>query len=97
MWGKMKNIEKVFLHGKPTRILVGLKKGNKAKYASILAREADCTYSHTVKILNLLKKYELIEFEKKGRKKLIKLTSSGKELAEDMERILGKLEKLDSG
>ena len=92
----MDNIEKVFLHSKPTKIIIGLKKGNKAKYASILAREADCTYSHTVKILNLLKDYNLIEFEKKGRKKLIKLTPSGDKLAEHMENILRLLEKLQS-
>ncbi len=92
----MDTIEKVFLHGKPTRILVGLKRGNKAKYASILAREANCTYSHTVKILNLLRKYELIEFEKKGRKKLIRLTVSGADLAQELERILWRLEKLET-
>jgi len=92
----MDTIEKVFLHGKPTRILVGLKRGNKAKYASILAREANCTYSHTVKILNLLRKYELIEFEKKGRKKLIRLTVPGADLAQELERILWRLEKLET-
>ena len=92
----MDTIEKVFLHGKPTRIIVGLKRGNKAKYASILAREANCTYSHTVKILNLLRKYNLIEFEKKGRKKLIRLTLDGADLAQDLEKLLWRLEKLDN-
>lgn len=91
----MKDLEKVFLHTKPAKILVGLKRGKKPKYASILSKEADCTYSHTVKILNTLEEHSLIEFEKKGRRKIINLTESGEDMAYDMENLLRKMERAE--
>ena len=89
----MKDLKKVFLHLKPAKILVGLKRGKKPKYASILSKEADCTYSHTVKILNTLEEHGLIEFEKQGRRKIINLTEEGEDMAYDMESLLRKIER----
>jgi predicted transcriptional regulator len=86
---------KIFFHDKPYKILVGLKRGKKAKYTSLISKDIDCTYSHTAKILNLLEDHGLIEFEKTGRKKLVKLTSLGEELANAFEIILEKLENLE--
>jgi DNA-binding MarR family transcriptional regulator len=57
------------------------------RYGSVLAKEVDCTYSHAVKILQTLEALKLVEFEKKGRIKLIKLTKKGKEIAEAIENI----------
>jgi len=54
-----------------------------------LAKEVDCTYSHAVKILQTLKALKLVEFEKKGRIKLIKLTKKGNEVADAIENIQG--------
>lgn len=68
-------------------MLVALKKLSKARYGSILAKEVDCTYSHAVKILQMLEKLDLVIFEKKGRMKLIKLTKKGQELADHIEAI----------
>ena len=63
-------------------MLVTLKKISRARYGSILAKEVDCTYSHSVKILQTLKKMGLVTFEKQGRIKLIKLTKKGLEIAD---------------
>ena len=68
-------------------MLVALKKLSKARYGSILAKEVDCTYSHAVKILQMLEKLDLVIFEKKGRMKLIKLTKKGTEVADNIENI----------
>ncbi len=57
------------------------------RYGSVLAKEVDCTYSHAVKILQTLEDLKLVEFEKKGRIKLIKLTKKGKEVADAIENI----------
>jgi DNA-binding MarR family transcriptional regulator len=57
------------------------------RYGSVLAKEVDCTYSHAVKILQTLEDLKLVEFEKKGRIKLIKLTKQGKEVADAIENI----------
>lgn len=89
----MKDLEEMFLHRKPARILVGLNRGSDEKYASILSREADCTYSHTVKILDQFEENDLIEFTKEGRKKLIELTDRGEELASRMDKFLQAIDK----
>jgi predicted transcriptional regulator len=57
------------------------------RYGSVLAKEVDCTYSHAVKILQILEDLKLVEFDKKGRIKLIKLTKKGKEVADAIENI----------
>jgi predicted transcriptional regulator len=47
----------------------------------------DCTYSHAVKILQTLQELKLVEFEKKGRVKIIQLTKKGREVADAIENI----------
>lgn len=86
---KMKDNLDIFFRRKPALMLIALKRLAKARYGSILAKEIDCTYSHAVKILQNLEKLNLVVFEKKGRIKLIKLTSKGEEIAENIEKIRG--------
>jgi DNA-binding MarR family transcriptional regulator len=57
------------------------------RYGSILAKEIDCTYSHAVKILQTLEELKLVDFEKRGRIKIIKLTKKGREVADAIEEI----------
>ncbi|MHA1451184.1 MAG: hypothetical protein ACTSP4_17420 [Candidatus Hodarchaeales archaeon] len=83
---------KLFLHTKPVKLLVSLK--GEPKYATILSKEIDCTYSHTVKLLNSFKKFGLVDFEKKGRIKIVKLTSSGEAMAHAFEGVLMLLKKI---
>lgn len=59
-----------------------LDKPNARHYASALSKDVDVTYSHTVKCLQQMNDFEIVEFEKKGRKKEIELTQLGQELAE---------------
>jgi predicted transcriptional regulator len=80
------------MRSKPVKLLISLKNG--PKYATILSKEVDCTYSHTVKLLDQFKNYGLVEFEKKGRIKIIKLTDDGEDLAHSVEGSLMKLSKL---
>ncbi len=70
-------------------MLVSLRKSNRMRYGSILAKEVDCTYSHAVKILQTLEELKLVSFEKKGRIKIIQLTKKGREVAEAIENIQG--------
>ncbi len=90
----MTDLFHVLLHGKPVRILLSLKRSNKSKYASILSREAHCTYSHTVKILNAFEEAGLVEFRKEGRKKLIMLTDQGEDIATTLEELHTQLDEL---
>ena len=77
----------LFFRRKPSMMLLALKKMNKAKYGSVLAKEIDCTYSHAVKILQILEDLKLVVFEKQGRIKIIKLTKKGMEIANRIEEI----------
>lgn len=89
---KDKLASRLFLRSKPVKLLISLKNG--PKYATILSKEVDCTYSHTVKLLDQFKNFGLVEFEKKGRIKMIKLTDDGEDLAHSVEGSLMKLSKL---
>ena len=88
----MKDNFDIFFRRKPALMLLALRRISKARYGSILAKEVDCTYSHAVKILQILEKLGLVVFEKKGRIKLIKLTKKGDEIAgniENIKRVIG--------
>jgi len=82
-----KDIFEVFFRKKPAMMLVALNSSNKNRYGSILAKEVDCTYSHAVKILQDMQTAKLVDFEKTGRIKTIKLTESGMRVAEHIEKI----------
>ena len=77
----------LFFRRKPAMMLIALKKVSRAKYGSQIAKEVDCTYSHAVKILQTLEELGLVDFEKKGRIKIIKLTKKGADVAENIEAI----------
>ena len=82
-----KGIFNVFFREKPAMMLVELKNAKNEIYASSLAKNIDCTYSHVVKILQEMQKAGLINFDKQGRLKLLTLTKKGNEVAEHIERI----------
>lgn len=83
----MKDNFDIFFRRKPALMLVSLKKNTRMRYGSVLAKEVDCTYSHAVKILQTLEILSLVDFEKKGRIKIIRLTKKGKEVADAIENI----------
>lgn len=77
----------LFFRKKPAMMLVSLKRNTRMRYGSVLAKEVDCTYSHAVKILQILQDLELVVFEKRGRIKVIQLTKKGKDVADAIENI----------
>ena len=77
----------VFFREKPAMMLISLKNAKGEIYASHLAKQVDCTYSHVVKILQEMEKSGLINFEKQGRLKLLTLTKKGSEVAEHMDAV----------
>ncbi len=81
----------MFIHEKPVKILVKLQSPQEY-YASALSTEIDATYSHTVKILQRLEEYELVEFEERGRKKIVTLTERGAKLAKIFTELMDEFE-----
>ena len=77
----------IFFREKPAMMLVGLKNAKGEMYASSLAKQIDCTYSHVVKILQEIEKAGLITFKKQGRLKLLTLTKKGEQVAEHIDSI----------
>ena len=88
---KNKAIFDVFFREKPAMMLVELKNADSDVYASVLAKQIDCTYSHVVKILQEMQKADLINFKKEGRLKLLELTRKGEEIASHIQNIKTKL------
>ena len=87
---KNKKIFGVFFREKPAMMLVMLlnaQRDGQEQYASSLAKQVDCTYSHIVKILGEMQKSELITFQKDGRLKVLKLTKKGEEVATAIDKI----------
>lgn len=78
---EQKELEQMFLNKKPVDLLIELNKHDKRNYASALSKDADVTYSHTVKCLQRMERYGLVEFERKGRKKEVNLTDQGDRIA----------------
>ena len=96
MSGKQKRIlQDLFLREKPVKILIGLRIKKSPVYATLLSKDADCTYSHTIKILNLFKKLGMVEFEKKGRIKTVTLTNDGADIANNLEGIAKRFVQLE--
>jgi len=89
-------LEDLFLREKPARILMGLKTGkDKPVYATILAKESDCTYSHTIKILNAFRNLGIVKFDKQGRIKRVILTDDGWDIAHNVEAMIKKFSQIE--
>ena len=89
-------LEDLFLREKPARILMGLKTGkDKPVYATVLAKESDCTYSHTIKILNAFKNLGIVKFDKQGRIKKVILTDDGWDIAHNVEAMIKKFYQIE--
>ncbi len=85
----------LFLRDKPAKILLGLKTSRDSVYVTLLSKEADCTYAHTMKILNFLHELGIVKFEKKGRIKRVILTETGWDIANGMEAFFKKIIQLE--
>lgn len=82
-----KQIFNVFFREKPAMLLVNLKNAKGTVYASSIAKQIDCTYSHVVKILQQMNKDGLVNFDKQGRLKLLTLTKKGTDIAEHIDSV----------
>jgi len=84
---KNKVLFNVLFREKPAMMLVTLRNNKTEMYASSLAKQIDCTYSHVVKILQEMERGGLINFEKQGRLKLLTLTKRGQEISDNIDKI----------
>lgn len=85
----------LFMHSKPVKMLTALRLDD-VQYATQVSKHVDCTYSHTVKVLDIFKDLGLVKFEKRGRIKVIKLTDTGQEIAHDFEGLNRKFRRMST-
>lgn len=85
---KRAGVETLFLQEKPAKCLLLLKGAEEPTYASIIAREINTTYAHTLKVLSRLKRFGLIDFKRAGRIKLVELTELGEGTAARLEALI---------
>lgn len=84
----MTDLEEFFLNVKPVKILIVLNDPNTDSYASAISKKTDCTYSHTVRIIQKMENFSLVESNMKGRKKELELTEKGQKLAKSLSEVM---------
>jgi len=87
-------LDRVFFNAKPVKALASLRKTDRVWYASLLAKEIDCTYPHIMTILRTFEENGLIESHTQGRVRILKLTERGDDLAHEFENILRRIDKI---
>lgn len=84
-------MKEFFLNEKPVMALVTIRQKRQDVYGSIISKEIDTTYAHTVKIVSRLEENGLIRTEKDGRK-ILNLTEEGKEYSDHFIQLLNSFE-----
>jgi len=84
----MTELEEFFLNVKPVKILIVLNDPNTDSYASEISKKTDCTYSHTVRIIQKMEGFNLVDSKMKGRKKELELTDKGREIAKSLSDVM---------
>lgn len=77
----------VIFREKPAKLLLTLLNTQKEIYASSIAKKIDCTYSHIVKILQIMEHKGVVIFKRKGRLKIVVLTKKGEDVAKNISSI----------
>lgn len=87
-------LKAALLREKPSEMLVFLGKGTEPKYVTQVSKATNCTYSHVIKMLNMFKELGLLEFQKIGRTKIVKLTPDGADIAHDLDGVITKIKRI---
>jgi len=84
-----------FTHPTPQKVLIYLlNRKEHRSYASLVSKKTDTTYSHTVRILENMRRFGWVTKYKKGRIQYIKLTRLGEEIAAMLNPLYHKLKSL---
>jgi predicted transcriptional regulator len=72
----------ILFKGKQTGILLALKDSSQAWYVSSLAKAAGTTYVHACNFINVCEEMGIVNCEKHGKLKVVKLTDKGAKITE---------------
>ena len=90
------SIERMFLHEKTVGIMLRIleaEENGTIVYPLSLSRDVKSPYSYISKVLSELEKNGLIESEVKGRVRVIRLTETGRKIAEILRNLRNELRK----
>lgn len=79
----------ILLKSKQSKIIIALKDQTQNWYISTLAKASGTTYVHTCNFINQCESLGIIQCEKHGKIKLVKLTEKGAKIAENLSSLLG--------
>lgn len=85
---------KFLVQEKPTEIILALRTGE--TYPSAIAKQVETTFAHAFNVLAKLEKMGVISSEERGKKRLVRLTERGEELAALLEKLKGMTEVMDA-
>lgn len=85
-------ITTLFFKEKSVGILIAIRQSRES-YALQISRDVDVTYSYTVKVLEQMNQYDLVEFEKRSRKKIVTLTEDGEEIAKHLHKARSEMKR----
>lgn len=83
------------LREKPAEILVFIGRDNEPKYVTQISKAVDCTFSHVIRLLETFRDLALVEFQKVGRMKLVRLTPDGRDIAHDLAGVMMKIKRVE--
>jgi predicted transcriptional regulator len=75
-----KSIRKLLLHDKPFMLLQTIAASDGHTYSALMSKKIDCSYAYIVKLIKVMNRLGLTEFEETKHKKMIRLTSKGKKI-----------------
>ena len=81
----------IFARPKPCKILILLRDEKTPWHLSKLATQSSSTYVYATKLLTNLEKLGIVSLESKGKKRLVRLTEKGSEIAKLLEDLASKL------
>lgn len=82
----------VFARPKPCKMMVALRDNDTSWHLSKLAKSSDTTYVYVTKLISNLQKEGVVSIEQKGKKRIVRLTEKGKEIANAIHELMNKLE-----
>jgi predicted transcriptional regulator len=87
---------KILLKGKQAGILLALRDTNQSWYVSSLAKAAGTTYVHACTFINTCEQMNLVNCEKHGKLKVVKLTDKGAKVTEMLYGITSLVNQTDA-
>ncbi len=87
-------LKRLFIHEKTVEILLKIlefEQNGKKAYPMLIAKEVNSPYSYVSRILGEFERFALVESEFEGRTKVLRLTRSGRRIAEILKELVNVL------